>query len=377
MGQHHTPRPVYAVRVPAAFLDLDAGRAPTPEWRRTHGDHPRLRRFRRPVPLRGDRPGPGAARGSVVERRADPGQLHRGPALRAVAVEPVAPRARSLRRVHARRRGGHRDRRRHRAPPRAGRRAHRRGPHRAGPRHARGRSRAARVDLRAPRLGRPSPRKDTPMPDDRAIEMESTELLRTLIRNGCVNDGTEGSGQETRSVDALEDFFAGSGLAVERHESRPGRTSLVARIEGRDPAAPRLLLMGHTDVVPANAARWQRDPFGGDLVDGVVWGRGAIDMLNLTATMAVATRRLARGGFRPRGTLIYLAVADEEAGGVHGAGHLIERRPEAVAADYVVTESGGVPIPTAAGPMLPLTVAEKGGNGRRLIVEGTPGHGSR
>ena len=215
------------------------------------------------------------------------------------------------------------------------------------------------------------------MRDERAIEVESTELLRTLIRNGCVNDGNPASGQEVKSVDALEDFLAGSGVALERHQSLPGRASLIARIEGSDPKAPRLLLMGHTDVVPVNPAGWQRDPFGGDLVDGVVWGRGAIDMLNLTTTMAVATRRLARSGFRPRGTLIYLAVADEEAGGVHGAGYLSEHRPEAVAADYVVTESGGVPIPTTAGPMLPLTVAEKGGNGRRLTVEGTPGHGSR
>jgi acetylornithine deacetylase/succinyl-diaminopimelate desuccinylase-like protein len=100
-------------------------------------------------------------------------------------------------------------------------------------------------------------------------------------------------------------------------------------------------------------------------------------MLNLTATMAVATRRLAKSGWRPKGTLTYLAVADEEAGGVHGAGYLTERQPEAVATDYVITESGGVPIPTPSGTMLGAAVAEKGGNGRRLIVGGTPGHGSR
>ena len=88
-------------------------------------------------------------------------------------------------------------------------------------------------------------------------------------------------------------------------------------------------------------------------------------------------RRLARSDFRPRGTLIYLAVADEEAGGVHGAGYLTERHAEAVAADYVVTESGGVPIPTPSGPVLGAAVAEKGGNSRRLVVQGTPGHGSR
>jgi acetylornithine deacetylase/succinyl-diaminopimelate desuccinylase-like protein len=215
------------------------------------------------------------------------------------------------------------------------------------------------------------------MRDDQAIEVESTELLRTLIRNACVNDGSPSSGQEAKSADALEDFFAGSGLALERHQPLPGRASLIARIEGRDPSAPRLVLMGHTDVVPANPSGWQRDPFGAELVDGIVWGRGAIDMLNLTATMAVATRRLAAGGFRPRGTLIYLAVADEEAGGAHGAGYLAERRAEAVAADYVVTESGGVPIPTPTGPVLGAAVAEKGGNSRRLVVAGTPGHGSR
>ena len=138
------------------------------------------------------------------------------------------------------------------------------------------------------------------MTDDRTIEVESTELLRTLIRNACVNDGTAASGQEVKSVDALEDFFAGSGLTFERHESLPGRMSLVAKIEGRDPKAPRLLLMGHTDVVPVSPDGWKRDPFGGDLVDGIVWGRGAIDMLNLTATMAVAMRRLATSGFRPK-----------------------------------------------------------------------------
>jgi acetylornithine deacetylase/succinyl-diaminopimelate desuccinylase-like protein len=215
------------------------------------------------------------------------------------------------------------------------------------------------------------------MSEDAVIETQATELLRTLIRNGCVNTGDAASGNEARSVDALEDFFAGAGLASERHTALPGRTSLVTRIEGRDPKAPTLLLMGHTDVVPVNAAGWQRDPFGAELVDGIVWGRGAIDMLNLTSTMAVATRRLASSGFRPRGTLIYLAVADEEAGGAYGAGHLVEHAPDAVKCDYVVTESGGVPVPTSTGPRLKISVGEKGGNWRRLVVHGTPGHGSR
>ncbi|HET7340594.1 MAG TPA: M20/M25/M40 family metallo-hydrolase [Methylomirabilota bacterium] len=215
------------------------------------------------------------------------------------------------------------------------------------------------------------------MRDERAIESESTELLRTLIRNACVNTGEAASGQEARSVEALEDFFAGSGLSCERYTSEPGRTSLITRLEGTDRTAPTLLLMGHTDVVPVNLSGWQRDPFAAELVDGIVWGRGAVDMLNLTSTMAVATRRLARSGFKPRGTLIYLAVADEEAGGFLGAGHLVERHAEAVECDYVITESGGVPIPTKSGHRLKVTVGEKGGNWRKLIVHGTPGHGSR
>src|SRR5688572_12258370 len=215
------------------------------------------------------------------------------------------------------------------------------------------------------------------MPDDRAVETEATELLRTLIRNACVNTGEVASGHEARSVDALEDFFAGSGLACERYTSQPGRTSLVTRIDGSDPKAPTLLLMGHTDVVPVNPAGWHRDPFAAELVDGIVWGRGAIDMLNLTSTMAVATRRLRTSGFTPRGTLIYLAVADEEAGGVYGAGHMVEHEFDAVKCDYVVTENGGVPIPTPSGHRLRVAVGEKGGNWRRLVVHGTPGHGSR
>ena len=107
--------------------------------------------------------------------------------------------------------------------------------------------------------------------------------------------------------------------------------------------------MGHTDVVPVNPAGWQRDPFAAELDDGIVWGRGATDMLHITATAAVALRHLAVSGFRPRGTLIYLAAADEEAFGGYGVRHLMERHPEAIETDYVVTEGGGVPVPTRSG----------------------------
>ncbi len=134
----------------------------------------------------------------------------------------------------------------------------------------------------------------------------TTELLQSLIRNACVNDGTPDSGNEIRNAELLTGYLEGAGIDVEQFESRPGRTSIVARIEGSDPAAPSLCLMGHTDVVPVNPDGWSHDPFGGELIradDGIteVWGRGAIDMLNSTAAMAVAFRRLATEGFRPRG----------------------------------------------------------------------------
>jgi acetylornithine deacetylase/succinyl-diaminopimelate desuccinylase-like protein len=206
---------------------------------------------------------------------------------------------------------------------------------------------------------------------------EVTDLLQHLIRNACVNDGTESSGNEERSADLLETYLEGSGIDLERYEPAPGRTSLVGRIEGTDPDAPTLLLMGHTDVVPVNPDGWRHDPFGGELIDGEVWGRGAVDMLNLTASMAVATKRLARAGFRPKGTLVYLAVADEEALGSMGAGHLVDHEADAVRADYVITESGGIPIPSPTGLKLPVIVAEKGSHWAQLRVSGTPGHGSQ
>jgi hypothetical protein len=204
-------------------------------------------------------------------------------------------------------------------------------------------------------------------------EEECTELLQTLIRNACVNDGTVESGGEIRSASVLENFLEGPGLELESYDAAPGRRSLVARIEGSDPTAPTLLLMGHTDVVPANPDHWSRDPFGGDLVDGEVWGRGAIDMLNITSSMAVAFKRLARSGFTPRGTLVYLAVADEESNGVYGADYLINHERDAVMADYVITESGGIPLPSPNGLKLPVLVGEKGLFGIRIRVGGTAG----
>jgi len=205
----------------------------------------------------------------------------------------------------------------------------------------------------------------------------TTELLQTLIRNQCVNDGTPDSGGEVRNADLLETYLAGAGVGIEQFESHPGRGSVVARIEGTDPTAPTLCLMGHTDVVPVNPAGWSRDPFGGELIDGEVWGRGAIDMLNITASMAVAFKHLSNSGWRPKGTLIYFGVADEEAGGKWGAEWMCDTQWDAIRSDYVLTEMGGwSQVGGDDVRRVVVNTGEKGIAWRRLRVSGTPAHGS-
>ena len=204
----------------------------------------------------------------------------------------------------------------------------------------------------------------------------TVELLQTLIRNECVNEGTVESGHEVRNADVLQTYLEGAGLAVERYEAAPGRVSLVAKIEGTDPSAPSLLLNGHTDVVPVNPDGWDNDPFGGELIDGEVWGRGAVDMLNLTSSMAVATRLIASRKKRLRGDLIFFAVADEENGSKYGARFMGENHPDAIRADYVLTENGGLHSQGGHGHTVTVNVGEKGIAWNRLTVRGTPGHGS-
>jgi acetylornithine deacetylase/succinyl-diaminopimelate desuccinylase-like protein len=212
--------------------------------------------------------------------------------------------------------------------------------------------------------------------DAEGLTGQTVELLQAMIRNRCVNDGTAESGEEVRNADTLRQFLGATGLDLQQYEAAPGRASLVARIEGTDPEAPSLCLMGHTDVVPVSPEGWSRDPFGGDLVDGEVWGRGAVDMLNLTASMAVAFRHLATSGFRPRGDLVYFAVADEESGSAHGMQWMADHERDAIMADYVLTESGGLHTGPRERPFIDINVGEKGVAWRRVRVRGTPGHGS-
>ena len=209
-----------------------------------------------------------------------------------------------------------------------------------------------------------------------ALTGRTIDLLQSMIANACVNDGHSDSGQEVRNADVLTAVLEEAGLTVERFEPHPGRVSIVSRIEGSSGNGPSLCLMGHTDVVPVNPEGWRHDPFGGELIDGEIWGRGAVDMLNITSSMAVAFTELARRRFRPSGDLIFFAVADEESGSTHGAQWMADHHREVIHADYVLTENGGLHTGGANRPAITVNVAEKGVAWRRLRLTGRPGHGS-
>lgn len=210
------------------------------------------------------------------------------------------------------------------------------------------------------------------------LTAQTIELLQLMIRNKCVNDGSPESGQEVRNVGAIRALLDGTRAEVETVEPAPGRVSLVARLEGSDRTqSPSLCLMGHTDVVPATAEGWRRDPFGGELVAGEVWGRGSVDMLGQTASMAVAFRELAISRHQLRGDVVLLASADEEAGSRWGVRWLAENRPDLIQASFVLTESGGTHSGSPDAPAISVAVGEKGVAWRRIRIRGEEGHGSR
>ena len=199
------------------------------------------------------------------------------------------------------------------------------------------------------------------------------ELLQTLISNACVNDGSAESGNEARSVETLQEFFGEDGEVV---EPIPGRQSLVYRVAGSDPEAPSLALAPHLDVVPVNRDSWSVDPFDAPVSDGWVFGRGALDMLNVTSAMAVAAKPYITGEKKPAGDLIFAAVADEESGGRYGAEALVEEHWDLVGAEYLLTEVAYPPLQGAEGEMIPVSIGEKGPFWTVLRTGGIPGHGS-
>lgn len=205
------------------------------------------------------------------------------------------------------------------------------------------------------------------------VSNETVELLQQLIQNRCVNDGTPESGQEIRSVATLVDFLGSRG---EVFEPAPGRQSVVYRIPGRDHGAPSLAFVPHLDVVPVNPGGWSVDPFAAEIADGMVWGRGAVDMLNVTAAMATVFRPYLTGEKSTPGDLLLVAVADEENSGTLGAKALVDEEWDLVGADYVLTEVAYPALDTPGGPAYPVAVGEKGPFWTTMVCSGRPGHGS-
>jgi acetylornithine deacetylase/succinyl-diaminopimelate desuccinylase-like protein len=202
---------------------------------------------------------------------------------------------------------------------------------------------------------------------------EEVELTQALIRNACVNDGLNPA-SEIPNSDLVIATLEGSGFDIEVFDAAPGRRSVVARLSGSNPKAPALMFLGHTDVVPVTPERWRHDPFGGEVIDGELWGRGALDMLGHVSTMALAARDHARTGLHRGGDLVVAMVADEEALGNFGMGWLVDNQRDAVQADWVVTESGGLLSGAMGSPVLSVMAHEKGAWRARLRVSGALGH---
>jgi acetylornithine deacetylase/succinyl-diaminopimelate desuccinylase-like protein len=203
------------------------------------------------------------------------------------------------------------------------------------------------------------------------LRQEVTELLQGLIRI----DTTNPPGNETAAAELLRDYLEDAGVACELYAKIPERANLVARIPGRGDG-PTLLFLSHTDVVLADASEWNADPFGGELRDGEVWGRGALDMKGQVASEAVAIASLAREGFEPAGDLIFCATADEEVGAGFGASWLCEEHGDAVRCDYLINEGSGDRVELVGNAYYLCSVSEKMSAPFRLRVRGRSGHAS-
>ncbi len=221
---------------------------------------------------------------------------------------------------------------------------------------------------------------------------EAITPLRELIRIPSVNPagdpalaaGRDSTGGETAAARYCAEVLTGAGVAAEVLEAVPGRGSCFARLRAdstaRDPQPP-IVLLSHLDVVPVEADAWSRDPFGGELVDGVVWGRGAVDMKEMVAMELAVMVGLQRSGLPLRRDVIFAAVADVEAGGDYGARHWVAERPdlfssEAGPAAAALNEIGGYSMMIGDRRAYAIQVAEKGIIWTRLHATGTPGHGS-
>ena len=213
------------------------------------------------------------------------------------------------------------------------------------------------------------------MPD---AQDEVVELCRDLIRFESVNDGTGRGKGERDAAEYVAGKLAEVGLEPQLFESAPGRASVVVRIEGEDPGRDALLIHGHLDVVPAEPKVWTYDPFAAEVADGCVWGRGAVDMLDMDAMVLAVMRDRIRTGRKPPRDVVLAFLADEEAGGAFGGGWLVDHHPELFeGCTEGISEVGGFSLSVNDDVRLyMIETAQKGMAWMRLTAEGKAGHGS-
>ena len=203
---------------------------------------------------------------------------------------------------------------------------------------------------------------------------EAVELLGELIRINTSNP----THPERPAAEWVAAKLDEVGIGSQIIEASPGRASTIARITGSDPSRAPLLIHGHLDVVPAEAGEWSVDPFGGEIRDGYLWGRGAIDMKDMDAMVLALVRDWARTGRRPPRDIVLAFVSDEEAGGRQGAHYLVDNHADLFAdCSEAISEVGGFSVSLDASTRLYLIqTAEKGLDWLRLKASGRPGHGS-
>ncbi|MFE6743516.1 M20/M25/M40 family metallo-hydrolase [Streptomyces tubercidicus] len=213
--------------------------------------------------------------------------------------------------------------------------------------------------------------------DQQALD-EVVRFTSELIRIDTSNAG-DGACQERPAAEYVAERLAAAGLTPTLLERSKGRTNVVARIEGTDPAADALLVHGHLDVVPAEPADWSVHPFSGEIRDGVVWGRGAIDMKNMDAMVLAVVRQWARGGVRPRRDIVLAFTADEEASAEDGSGFLADQHPGLFeGCTEGISESGAFTFHAGDGMRLyPVAAGERGTAWLKLTARGRAGHGSK
>ncbi|MFI6025064.1 M20/M25/M40 family metallo-hydrolase [Amycolatopsis magusensis] len=214
-------------------------------------------------------------------------------------------------------------------------------------------------------------------------ELDVVSVCSELIRFDTTNRGNGDAEGERAAAEYVAGLLTDAGLSPRILESAPGRANVVARVEGSDPSLPALLVQGHLDVVPADAADWAVPPFAGEVRDGFLWGRGATDMKDFCAMVLSVLDTFAREGRKPRRDIVLAFVADEEDRGDYGAHWLVEHHPSLFdGCAAAISESGGYTyhVPAADGRTVriyPVGAAERGTAHLRLTARGRAGHGSR